>query len=93
MKRLLVDNRRDFCGAMSEIDINTVATRMRAGRRSTTSSGRGVRRRPQGLDRRRRAHRRTHSRPLERKAMPPLGLLSLIRFERVGKGTTNGQGT
>jgi hypothetical protein len=29
---------------------------------------------------------------LERKAMPPLGLFSLIRFERVGKGATNGQG-
>jgi hypothetical protein len=24
--------------------------------------------------------------------MPPLGLFSLIRFERVGKGATNGQG-
>jgi hypothetical protein len=29
---------------------------------------------------------------LERKAMPPLGLFSLIRFEWVGKGATNGQG-
>jgi phosphatidylethanolamine/phosphatidyl-N-methylethanolamine N-methyltransferase len=29
---------------------------------------------------------------LERKAMPPLGLFSLIRFERLGKGATNGPG-
>ena len=29
---------------------------------------------------------------VERKAMPPLGLFSLIRFERVGKGATNGKG-
>jgi phosphatidylethanolamine/phosphatidyl-N-methylethanolamine N-methyltransferase len=28
---------------------------------------------------------------LERKAMPPLGLFSLIRFERVGKQGANGQ--
>jgi phosphatidylethanolamine/phosphatidyl-N-methylethanolamine N-methyltransferase len=28
---------------------------------------------------------------VERKAMPPLGLFSLIRFERVGKGAMNGQ--
>jgi hypothetical protein len=31
-------------------------------------------------------------RPLERKAMPPLSLFSLIRFERVEKRATNGQG-
>jgi phosphatidylethanolamine/phosphatidyl-N-methylethanolamine N-methyltransferase len=29
---------------------------------------------------------------VERTPMPPLGLFSLIRFERVGKGATNGQG-
>jgi phosphatidylethanolamine/phosphatidyl-N-methylethanolamine N-methyltransferase len=29
---------------------------------------------------------------VERKPMPPLGLFSLIRFERLGKGATNGQG-
>ena len=29
---------------------------------------------------------------LERRAMPPLGLFSLIRFERVAAGATNGQG-
>jgi hypothetical protein len=29
---------------------------------------------------------------IERRPMPPLGLFSLIRFERMGKGATNGQG-
>src|SRR5262249_55550758 len=29
---------------------------------------------------------------VERKAMPPLGLFSLIRFERLGRGATSGQG-